>query len=87
MTGSKSTNIAITRVPWMSGLELPPKGARTAPAGDSMKASDQKKVLAYGDIFVGPSQSPEKKKYRHKQVRDSSDYTMIKGLIAKNRKR
>ena len=55
--------------------------------GDSMKASDQKKVHAYGDIFVGPSQSPEKKKYRHKQVRDSSDYTMIKGLIAKNRKR
>ena len=53
--------------------------------GDSMKARDQKKVLAYGDIFRNnPSHD---KKPRHKQVRDSSDYTMLKGLISKRRNR
>ena len=50
--------------------------------GDSMKARDQKKILAFGDIFR-KNPTLEDKKYRHKKVRDSSDYTMIKGLIPK----
>ena len=60
--------------------------SKSTNVGDSMKARDQKKANAYGDIFV-KSETTEKMKNRHKKVRDSSDYTMIRGLIAKNRKR
>lgn len=60
--------------------------SKSTNVGDNMKARDQKKANAYGDIFV-KSETTETMKNRHKKVRDSSDYTMIKGLIAKNRKR
>ena len=47
---------------------------------DCTKAINRKKkTIAYGDIFVA-TETTGTKKLRHKQVRDSSDYTSIKKL-------